>query len=176
MNISYKCYECEAMHTTDNMVSYCAVCVSKKDQEIADLRERLAEEPQDAPPPERRRDEENHGQDAAGLDNPSAGEPFPRNRKVDFMDPNRRLSRPACGNERTPRHRRRNPRREEDAMKPRRKGLCPSCGRKITVKKGVGPYAQGRGDVMDHRYKFAWCPGGQAIESPADKGRTEVGG
>lgn len=53
----------------------------------------------------------------------------------------------------------------------RRKGKCPSCGRKVAIKIGSGPHADGRGDVMEHRNRSndilapgAWCPGGQAIE------------
>ena len=52
-------------------------------------------------------------------------------------------------------------------MKPRQKGVCPSCGKSVAIKKGVGPYALGRGDVFEHKprpsNKF-WCIGGQAIK------------
>lgn len=35
--------------------------------------------------------------------------------------------------------------------KKREKGKCPECGRTITIKKGVGPYADGKGYVMEHK-------------------------
>lgn len=49
----------------------------------------------------------------------------------------------------------------------RPKGRCPACGKTVTVKKGVGPYADGRGDVMDHKpmanFPGLICRGGKAL-------------
>ncbi len=41
----------------------------------------------------------------------------------------------------------------------RDKKKCSYCERRITVKKGSGPYAQGRGDLMWHKWNGIWCPG-----------------
>ena len=40
----------------------------------------------------------------------------------------------------------------DDYDPPRRpKGKCPGCGRMIAIKKGVGPYADGKGELLDHK-------------------------
>ncbi len=49
----------------------------------------------------------------------------------------------------------------------RKTGICPTCGKIIAVKIGVGPYADGRGDVMDHEVLGQWCRGGKAAERSA---------
>lgn len=57
----------------------------------------------------------------------------------------------------------------------RQRGECPTCGRKIAVKIGVGPYAEGRGEVMEHKglagrsWADGYCKGGTAIR-PERKG------
>lgn len=55
------------------------------------------------------------------------------------------------------------PGRKRTPKNPRAKGICPSCGREITIKKGVGPYSDGAGDVMEHRKDGYYCHGGKAI-------------
>ncbi len=47
--------------------------------------------------------------------------------------------------------------------RPRARGTCPSCWRQIAVKKGVGPYADGRGEVMEHKNNGIYCRGGKVL-------------
>ena len=53
----------------------------------------------------------------------------------------------------------------------RSKGVCAVCGRTITIKIGVGPYAQGRGDLMWHKAPKSkdWCLGSDAKPRPEAK-------
>lgn len=45
----------------------------------------------------------------------------------------------------------------------KKRGICPVCGKVCAVKKGVGPYAHGSGDVTDHKNNGKFCIGGKAV-------------